>query len=60
MNKDGVSDVVLTGKINVVCEERIGTGNFAKYTDVKVSETSVNRIYLWNKNDRVFEKFKDI
>ncbi|OGN05763.1 MAG: hypothetical protein A2750_04230 [Candidatus Yanofskybacteria bacterium RIFCSPHIGHO2_01_FULL_45_42] len=53
MNKDGVSDVVLTGKINVVCEERIRTENFTKYTDIKVSEMSVYRIYLWNKNDWV-------
>ena len=54
MNKDGMSDVVLTGKINVVCEGKTRTENFIKDTNIKVSEMPVNRIYLWDEKNQVF------
>ena len=48
LNKDGLSDIILTGKINKVCEKE-GT-----VEEVKISEKMVRKIYLWNQNNYSF------
>ena len=59
INGDGISDVVLKGKANVICEKEIkrkvdDSKSTYKFEEVKVSEIPVNKIYLWDRNFRVF------
>jgi|GEM_PF-3366168 len=46
LNDDGVSDVVLSGKTDVICQEEIGSGEFLRTKDVKAAEIPINSKYL--------------
>lgn len=58
INGDGVFDIVLKGKANVICEKEVvrkmSDDDTFEDREVKVSEIIIKKIYLWDKNNQVF------
>lgn len=62
INSDGITDVVLSGKKEVICEDQIekedGEWDF-EY--IKVAESEVRKVFLWDKGKgKFFEGFNNI
>ncbi|MBU4368944.1 hypothetical protein KJ575_04535, partial [Patescibacteria group bacterium] len=55
LNNDGMSDIVLSGTKEIICEKEISesSGNL-KTAEIKVASISVKKIFLWNESKKSF------
>ncbi|MFA6424017.1 MAG: hypothetical protein WCV83_01735 [Candidatus Magasanikbacteria bacterium] len=51
VNNDGISDIILSGTQEIICESE---GDFAAIHEFKVATIPVKRIFLWDNNARVW------
>lgn len=49
LNNDNVSDIVLSGTEEIICEKELKE-SFEKYAEVKVASIPVKKVFLWDKN----------
>ncbi len=52
LNRDGLSDIVLSGVEEIICESH--KINIGEYYEIKVAENPVKKVFLWDNNTKNF------
>ncbi len=57
LNKDGMSDIVLSGMEEIICEKKLdGISGNLKTAEIKVASIPVKKIFLWNESKKSFSE----